>query len=117
MGKRLLLEVSPTGVQHFVEVDEDGFTYQEHQSNDVERGIIDECQKLRGLHQNRQSNFRLAAKIPLVTHQLWKKEWREKYSDTWTWQTFLAMKINSGEYSKLDILEKSLPTTQNRRMI
>ena len=117
MGKRILLDVSPTGVQHFAEVDEDGFTYQEYQSDAVEQDILDECQKLRGLAQNQQSNFRLAAKVPLVTHQLWKKEWREHYSDTWTWQTFLAMKLNNRDHRKLGVLGKTLPTTQNRRMI
>ncbi len=117
MGKRILLDVSPTGVQHYAEVDEDGFTYQEHQSNAVEQSILDECQKLRGLAQNRQSNFRFAGKVPLVTHQLWKKEWREKYSDTYTWQTFLAMKMNNRDNKKLNVLEQSLPTTMNRRMV
>lgn len=117
MGKRILLDVAPTGVKHTVEVDEDGFTYEEHHPDSVEQEILDECAKLRGLQQNQTSNFRLAAKIPLVVHTLWKKEWREKYSDTWAWPTFLAMKINNREHKKLNVLEKTLPTSPNRRMI
>lgn len=116
MGKRILLDVSPTGVKHEVEVDEDGFTYNEHQSNAVESVILDECARLRGLAQNRRSNFKFAGKIPLVTHALWKKEWRETASDSMTWPTFLAIKMNNRDNSKLNILDQSLPTAKRRHV-
>lgn len=117
MGKRILLDVSPTGIHHEVEVDENGFTYNEHTPTAVEDLILDECSRLRGLHQNSRSAFRFAGKVPLNTHAMWKKEWREKYSDTWTWPTFLGMKMNSRDNSKLNILDQKLPTTMNRRHV
>lgn len=103
MGKRFPLEVSPTGVQHSVDVDENGFTYIEHTPTHIESEILDECAKLRTLRQNKGGAFQLAAKVPINTHTMWKREWREKHSDTWTWQTFLAMKLNSRENENLRV--------------
>lgn len=103
MGQRFQLETSPTGVRHSVDVDENGFTYIEHTPSFVEKEILDECAKLRSLRQNKKGAFQLAAKVPINTHAAWKREWREKFSDTWTWQTFLAMKLNSrdNEYMRV----------------
>ncbi len=100
MSKRLLLDVSPTGVQHSIEIDHDGdgFTAIEFTPTRIEDEILDECAKLRSLHQSKKGGFQLAAKVPINTHTAWKKEWREKYRDTWTWPTFLAMKLNSREF-------------------
>ena len=103
MGKRLLLDRSPTGVEHYVHVDPDGFTYEEHTPTHIESQILDDCARMRSLAQNNNSAFKLAARIPINTHAGWKKEWREKYSDTWTWQTYLAMKLNSRDYENLRV--------------
>lgn len=116
MGKRILLDVSPTGIQHTVDVDENGFTYEEHQTTADEQVILDECHTLRGLVQNKQSNFRFAGKIPLVTHAIWKKEWREKHSDTVTWPTYLAIQMNNRDHGKLKVLDGNLPTAQRRHV-
>ena len=103
MSKRLLLDVSPTGVQHSIEIDHDGdsFTAIEFTPTHVEDEILDECAKLRGLAQTKGRAFQLAAKIPFNTYIAWKKEWREKYVDTWTWPTFEAMKLNNRDYGKM----------------
>lgn len=42
-----------------------------------------------------------AASIPTPLYHLWRKEWREKHADKWTWHTFLAMRLNSRDYSYL----------------
>ena len=39
--------------------------------------------------------------IPINTYQAWKKEWREHYSEVFTWQTFEVMKLNSRDNAKL----------------
>jgi hypothetical protein len=101
MGQKLLLDISPTGVQHSIESDENGFYAIEHTPTVVEDAILDECAKLRGLYQ-RKSNFQLAAKVPVLTHEMWKQEW-SKVRDKWTWPTFLAMKLNSREFSNLRV--------------
>ena len=103
MGKRILLDVSPAGIRNYVDVDEHGFTSIEHTPSFVENEILDECARIRALRQNTKGAFRLAAKVPLNTHAGWKKEWREKYKDVWTWQTFLAMKLNSRDYENLRV--------------
>lgn len=116
MGKRILLEVSPTGIHHEVDVDEDGFWYNEHTPTAVENVILDNCSRLRALHQNPRSNFKFAGQIPLGVHAAWKKEWRQKYADQVTWPTFLAQKMNSRENSKLNILDQKLPTAKRRHV-
>lgn len=105
MGQKLLLDLSPTGVQHSIESDEDGFFAVEHTPTIVENEILDECAKLRGLHQKQHGAFRLAAKVPILTHEMWKQEWH-KVKDKWTWPTFLAMKLNSREFANLRVGHK-----------
>ena len=100
MGKRILLDIAPNSVQHSVEVDENGFTYAEHQTDELEQVILDECAAARSLHQ-RKSNFQLAARVPIVTHAMWKKEWRQHHKDKVPWPQFLAAKLNSRDYCKL----------------
>lgn len=116
MGHKLLLDVSPTGVQHYVDIDEDGFYAVEHTPTVVEEAIIDNCSRLRGLQQNKKSNFQFAGQIPINTHAAWKKEWRENFSEILTWPTFLAQKMNSREFSKLNILDAKLPTAKRRHV-
>lgn len=103
MGRIVRLGNSPTGVQHSVEIDHDGdgFTLIEFTPDSVEKEILDSCAQLRSLHQNSKSHFKHAGRVPIGLHAIWKKEWREKYRETWTWQTFLAMKLNSREYEHL----------------
>jgi hypothetical protein len=67
------------------------------------------------LQQRKGSAFQFAGKVPLLTHQQWKQEWRTKYSDVVTWPTFLAQKMNSRDYSKLNIGGK-LPTAKRRHV-
>lgn len=105
MGNKLLLDISPTGVQHSIESDENGFYTVEHTPTVVEDEILDECSRLRSLHQ-RKGTFQLAAKVPILTHEMWKQEWHTKYRETWTWPTFLAMKLNSREYQNLRVGHK-----------
>jgi len=115
MGHKLLLDVNPAGIQHHIETDEDGFYSVEHAPTVVEQAIVDECSKLRGLNQRKGSGFQFAGKVPLLTHQQWKQEWLAKYRDTVTWPTFLAQKMNSREFSKLNIGGK-LPTAKRRHI-
>lgn len=63
--------------------------------------IVDHAQRLRSLPTNSRAHMKPAATIPLVIYHNWKKEWRAKYRQSWTWQTYLVMKINSRDYSKL----------------
>ncbi len=106
MGHKLLLDVSPAGLQHSIEVDETGFYSVEHVPTVVENVILDECSKLRSLHQKKNGGFQLAAKVPILTHRQWKDEWRAKYKDTWTWPTFLSMKLNNRDNQNLRVGHK-----------
>lgn len=103
MSQKFLLDVSPTGVQHSIEIDHDGdgFTAVEFTPTRIESDILDSCATLRGLHQRKHSALQHGARIPINTYNQWRKEWREKYSQCYTWATFEVMKINSREYSGL----------------
>ena len=102
MGKRLLLDTSPTGVTHSVEIDDDGggFVAIEHTPTRIESAILDDCARKRSLHQ-RKSAFQHAAQIPINTYNAWKKEWRENYARTMSWSTFEVMKLNSRDNERL----------------
>ena len=115
MAREFLLDVSPTGVQHSVAFEDDYLYTVEHTPDVVEQEIVDSCSRLRGLHQRSKSNFRFAGRVPINTYTAWKKEWKEKYHKQVTWPTFLAQKMNSREYSKLNIGCK-LPTAQRRHV-
>jgi hypothetical protein len=102
--QRFLLDVSPTGVQHSVEINHDGdeITLIEHTPTLVEKVILDENQRMRSLHQ-RKSNFQLAAKVPVNTWQAWKKEWRTKYRDIYTWPQFEVIQLNNRDNCNLRV--------------
>lgn len=102
MGKKILLDNSVTGVQHSVEIDHDGdaMTLVEHTPTSVENAILDDCARMRTLHQ-KGGGLQHAARIPINTYNAWRKEWREKYADKFTWPTFEIMKLNSRENCRL----------------
>ena len=103
MGKRILLDKAETGVEHYVDIDSDGngFTTVEYTPGHVEQTILDSCHAVRDLRQSGKSKMRLAARVPIGVHALWRKEWEEKYQDTWSWMTFKVMKLNSRDYENL----------------
>lgn len=63
--------------------------------------VLEANRRILQLEQSRHSPMRLAASIPIIVYEQWKREFREKYSDVWTWKTYLAMKLNSRDSSKL----------------
>lgn len=104
MGQRFLLDVSPTGVQHSVEIDNDGdsLTMIEHTPTSIESEILDDCARLRSLAQVKGRNFQHAARIPINTYMAWKREYRESGAyKTWTWSQFEVMKLNSRDNCNL----------------
>ena len=76
---------------------EDGIEFRNHQ--DI-GNMVEEFRR-ESENVNRRAAGRLAARIPLVVYNDWKNEWRTKHSDKWDWQTFLAMRVNSYDYSYL----------------
>lgn len=63
--------------------------------------IADTAKALRSGEFNRNAVMRPVASIPITMYREWQKEWRGKYAQSWTWQTYLAMKLNSRDYSQL----------------
>lgn len=94
-----------TGVIHRAHIHGDGdeLILEEFTPTIVEQSILDNCHRLRGLAQNSAKGMKLAAQIPINTYMAWKKEWREKYRQYMTWQTFEAMKINNSDHKNLRV--------------
>lgn len=105
MGQRFLLDVSPTGVQHSVEIEDDGdsITMIEHTPTLVEDQILAENARARSLAHGAGKNFQLAARIPINTYNAWKAEWRRDYADKMPWSQFEVMKLNSRDNHKLRV--------------
>lgn len=103
MGQRFLLDVAPTGVQHYVDIDPggDALTLIEHTPSSIESVILDDCARKRSLVQSCGRAFQHAAQIPINTYQAWKKEWRQQYRQTMTWPEFEIMKLNSRDNCNL----------------
>ena len=103
MSKKILLDRSPTGVEHYAYIDHDGdeLTLVEHTPTRIESEILDACARARSVAQSKGRAFQLAAHVPINTWNAWRKEWAEHYADTFTWQTFEAMKLNSRENANL----------------
>lgn len=109
MGQRFLLDVAPTGVQHSVEIEDggDSIVMIEHTPTLVEEHILDENARARSLaHSGGNRNFQLAARIPILTYNMWKAEWRRDYADKMPWPQFEVMKLNSRDNHKLRVGHK-----------
>lgn len=107
MGK-ILLDRSVTGVEHYVEVNGDELVTAEFTPTSVDKIVIDDVKARGDLAQNARSGMRHAASIPINTYMGWRKEWAQTASDTYTWKTFLAMKLNSSDYKFLRVNGKRL---------
>ena len=105
MSKKLLLDVAPTGVEHYAIVENDGDTLVtvEHTPTRIESEILDSCAQMRSLHQRSGSGLQHAARIPINTYEQWRKEWHEerRRGSSITWQQFEVAKLNSRDNSRL----------------
>jgi len=57
----------------------------------------------------------IAARVPIVIWQNWRREWQQKYRNDWTWQTFEVMKLNSRDFSYLRTTDCKIGTPHNVR--
>lgn len=101
--RKILLDVSPTGVQHYAHVSDDELITEEFTPTSIEKLILDSTAELRNHGvQSRKSMFRHAARIPINTFYIWKKKYRtEGYDKTMTWGEFEIMMLNSSSNTKL----------------
>lgn len=108
--RKILLDVSPTGVQHYAHVSDDELITEEFTPTSVENIILDSNAELRNHHfVNKKAAFRHAARIPINTYMIWKKKFRDEgYWKTMKWGEFEIMMLNSSDHSKLLTGVKSL---------
>lgn len=64
---------------------------------------------------NRKAEGRLAARIPIPTWTEWRREWMNTRRQYCTWQTFLAAKINSRDYSYLRAQDQKIYVPESVR--
>ena len=103
MTKRYPLGKSPTGIEHYAEIDHDGneLTLIEFTPGHIGDDILASCAELRGLDQRPGSGVRLVARTPLNTYQAWRRDWQANYADKMTWAQFEVSKLNSRENCQL----------------
>ena len=105
MSKKLLLDVAPTGVEHYAIVEDDGNTLVtvEHTPTRIESEILDTCAQMRSLHQRPGARLQHAARIPINTYEQWRKEWHAERmrGSSITWQQFEVAKLNNRDYENL----------------
>jgi len=94
------------GIQNIISVNDDGeLVTRDVQSGPVLEKILDANAQARNEFVldsgDRDAYGYLAARIPIVMWQNWRREWMEKYRQYWTWQTFEVMKLNSRDFSYL----------------
>ncbi len=89
------------GVQSRVHIDDNEMILESYTPGKVNQRLLDENHRFRSQGHNPKARGRLAARIPNTLHEAWKKEWKREYKDKWTWTTYLAMKLNSRDYSYL----------------
>lgn len=65
---------------------------------------------------NPHAQGRLAATIPLPMYYAWKKEWKDKHKDKYSWKTFLVTKINSPEFKLLRTQDSTIGLTSQDRL-
>ena len=112
-------EQREAGIRNMVSVSDDG----ELVARDVQDGkvldkILDANAQARNnftLDGERTSYGYLAARIPIVIWQNWRREWMEKYRQYWTWQTFEVMKLNSRDFSYLRTVNNKIGVPNNVR--
>ena len=106
VSQKFLLDVSPTGVEHHVHIEDDGDTLiaVEHTPTRIESEILDTCAQMRSLHHSAHTaNLKHAARIPINTYNQWRREWMHERSrgSHITWQQFEVAKLNSRNNHKL----------------
>lgn len=62
--------------------------------------ILDQNLRLRGQY-NPRAHGRISAQIPVTLYYQWRREWQQKYSDKFTWNTYRTIKLNDRNFRKL----------------
>lgn len=111
-----------SGVRNIVSISDDGeIVTRDIQTGDVIQVILDECARLRqltanmppGSPANPDATGYIAAKVPIVIWQNWRREWASKYRDYFTWQTFEVMKLNSREFRRFKCVDWDIAVPNN----
>jgi len=105
--KKILLDVSPTGVEHYVHISDDELITEEFTPTVVDDAIIDSVSALRGLPQNKASAFRFAGRIPINLYIKWRQEWQAR-DDAMSWNTFKVNRINEPDFKNLRLDGKKI---------
>lgn len=108
--KKANLGSNGNGTETIIRFDDDELISTDVMSGRNVQSILDTNAAFRaqGRRPNKNAHGRLAASIPIPVYTEWRKQWREKYRDDWTWKTFLTMKLNSRDYSHLKTNEMNV---------
>lgn len=98
------------GTHTEIHVDDDEMIARDVQSARDIKSILDNNARMRALGRNPNSQAvgRHVASVPITVYCEWLKEWKTKYRQDWSWQTYMTMKLNSRDYSALKTNEMRL---------
>lgn len=100
MERRILQQSPDQALQHNVYLDDDVNTAVVETVQDVEP-ILKTNKELRNSGRNTRAQSFIGASVPIHLHYKWVREWKEHHADKWELGTYLAMKVNSRDYSEL----------------
>lgn len=108
------------GVKNVVSVNDDGeIVARDIQSAEVNTHIVDSNKRMRSAMRsgvNRlQEGGKLAARIPITLFQNWRREWDTTYRNSFTWQTFLASRVNDREFDALRLIDEKVYVPEHAR--
>ena len=91
--------VSSGGLVTEMQWDDDGVTLKHSQDTRIIDASIRKMNEA-AENRNREANTRWIASIPQVVYAQWQGEYNSRPQDS-DWDQYLAMKLNSSDYSKL----------------
>ena len=124
MLHKSLMDVNEGGVQNWVYYDDEDSSLHcmDVQPGYVNQEILEENKRWRERDDERYQsewapateNLRKVASIPITMWTNWRREWDRQHRDTFTWDTFLLMRLHRPEYAELLTTNRPFPDRYSR---
>ena len=104
---------SASGVETVFSQNDDLMVSRDIQTGPVVSAIMDENTRIRNGHHSGHmrklpANDHIIGQIPITMFTNWKREWEEKYSGDFTFDTFLASRLNDPDYKYFKTVDRRL---------
>lgn len=104
MSVKWWLQDRGEGIDHWFGESSDGrsISLDQQSRSEVDRLLKTnkEIRNTREIVRTDEEMLRPVAAFPLTIRTNWRREWERKFSDDWSWGTYLRLKINSPDYAQ-----------------